>query len=455
MTEFTPHRRQFVIDRGDTPPVPGWQTRVLTSGHRLHHCPALPVADDGDELVLGIALGSGDPARRGGRHVRVVGHHLHTDAGGLLGVYVGDGGDGIVAGSSLALVARLTGAARTRRRLGWYSFNWHPLPTSGRVGVDKLLPATALDLHSGTRRHRAVPAPAEGTVDERAAALERALRSQLEAQRGSTWVALTAGLDSRTVLAAALAAGCDVRTFTQRYPGLADGEWDLIVDLARRAGVEHVTVPLQRRPSTASRRLDEHTDRETVDADRYAVARGGLDFVAPGDRLLRGGIFEYGRRFFDDALGHLTWAEVLEAPHRVSERARMGPIARRSFDDAMIRWVSLRRDLPASAHWIDVFYLDQRIGGWLAAIEQLLDGAVDASLHPANHPDVLGAVVAAADRPALGDAVQRRAIERMAPDLLELPVNPTGLVSRLRAVAQRARLLARMATSELRSLGGL
>ncbi|MGI9600572.1 MAG: asparagine synthase-related protein, partial [Acidimicrobiales bacterium] len=299
---FTPHRRQFFIGPDQRPPVPGWSSRKLSGDRYLHHCPTLPVTDDGGQIVMGPALRGGrdDPDGWGGRYVTIDGESLTTDTSSLLGVYTTAGEHGPVFSNSPSLMAAHSGASPVARRLAWYSLNWHPLPGSGRVGTTKLLPATSVDVTSGEQTLAPLPTPMEGSIDDRAAVLADSLTTQLEslADRPTVWVALTAGLDSRTVLAAALHSGCRVRTYTQRFPSLSDTELAVARAVADAADVDHQIVELGRSSGAVRRDIGRHTDGETVDADRYALARHGLGFAGPDEPILRGGVFEYGRRFF-------------------------------------------------------------------------------------------------------------------------------------------------------------
>jgi hypothetical protein len=96
---------------------------------------------------------------------------------------------------------------------------------------------------------------------------------------------------------------------------------------------------------------------------------------------------------------------------------------------------------------VDSFYLDQRIGGWLAAIEHGLDLLPGRSFQPVNSLPVLRALVTPGIEERLSGELQKDAIRRMAPELLRFPVNPL-------TAFQNAKKLAHRLLPSLSALGG-
>ncbi len=450
MTEPRLHRRQFVIGPRPLAPFDDWRRLELPGGLHLSADPELPLAVAGSRVLLGVAVQTlpdrGDPADElagppprtedwAGRWALLDGDLLAPDAAAALALFHRDG---VWASSSPALLAELTPAlpAGAPIRYG-VGMDWHPPPGSGIEGLGRLLPSQALDLSDGAVVPRPLPQP-DPTRDPDEILERLRLRlvtaiSRLAAAGGPLALPLTGGHDSRALLAAATAAGVTVEAYTFELPGIASADRELPPRLARAVGATHRIIP--RRAPADPQRLelwDRHTARHAVDEDRQCFATGQYDEVAHAAFDL-GDFYEVGRGYYD---------HVLPTGPPASARAMAAILLRElpSPNPAAIEaWAEWVQATPVPGlDWRDRFYLEQRLGGWLAAIDQGLD------LVGVNKVHLAGCAAFIAETLSLPFAMRRRGvphdelIRRMAPALAAFPVNPPGPpLERLRRRARR------------------
>jgi hypothetical protein len=235
------------------------------------------------------------------------------------------------------------------------------------------------------------------------------------AERGSIALPLTGGHDSRALLAAAVATGVKVEAYTLEHPLISSADRDLPPRLASAVGVPHRYIRMGASVNIGRLKLwDDHTAGMAVDADREIFAAGQLDEIAAFDFDL-GDFYEVGRGYYDHVLptgGDIaeTILEELPSPRETDVR----------------EWVAWMQAHPADIDWRDRFYLEQRLGGWLAAIDQGLDLAGVSKIHVASCTSFI------AEGLSLPYAMRRAGIphdeliRRTTPELAEFPVNPPG-----------------------------
>jgi hypothetical protein len=219
----------------------------------------------------------------------------------------------------------------------------------------------------------------------------------------------------------------------------------IAADLSRSLGLKHHVI-------VAEPHVDAQADRVAWERQTLAASSDAIDvvlipgrfyrFFRAGDVLVRGGCFELGRRYYRKQLGDLDLdhhgaQKIWE--HMMAERAL--DLATESEPDAGVNW---RRQHPDGLAAVDSFYLDQRIGGWLALDELALDCTLATLIQPAASDAVLSSLVSGTKKGSEEGRIQLGCIRQLAPNLLNMPINPATQVSfTQRAYRKMKRLMSR------------
>jgi hypothetical protein len=418
---------------------------------------AIEASPDGDEPASRIARLATSEVVSGtsswtGRWMLIGPGTVQVDAGALLPCFYRDIDGATWASTSSALVAEVPGTGpppRVPRALErGRGITWYPPPHSGRVGVRRLLPRQRLTADGVVRtplRPR-TGVPSEETIERLRDLLVTPIE-RLQVPR-RMWVSLTAGIDSRLVLAAAHAANRSFRTYTQVHPRITTPDYVQPPRIARKVGASHIRVPARHAIPSLGTEYDTHADGGIADADRGFYARRQWAFVSPGDTVLRGICFELGRvgdrHYFDQASTVPPPAEEIIA-------GRQGA----ATDDVVSAVEAWRRVLISESNgeegpdWRDQWYLDQRIGGWVAAIEQSLDLVDGERFNIVNCEETYNALLSLPLEMRLTGEHHRALITRMAPALMDIPFNSTADRSPLARIVARVRIDPRAASRRL------
>ena len=310
--------------------------------------------------------------------------------------------------------------------------DWYPPPRSRVAGIHRLLVSQVLALRHDRPIVRWRPlapglAPStdhDRTLDALQATLVTAMRS-IASRHGEVWLPLTAGFDSRLLLAALHGAGVQAQTFTQArpFPTMSRGDRTLPPRLAARVGFSHRLIEPRSRRTHPLSVFDDHTGGHSVDQDRYFYARGQWDDVPASAVVLRGGGFEIARAHF---YSRFPTSETADIAATLAHGFRFSDFHRASYvhPAGVADWLMWMHEHPEALDWRDRLYFEQRVAGWLSATEQALDLLEPEMLNPAICQRYL---VTALGLPA---DVRRRGghqadlIRLMAPELLDEPFNP-------------------------------
>lgn len=471
-----PHlfRRQFFAAPRAVPGFDGWHAETLGPMHvRSHPELQLTRAGGGDgalEVVLigfaldparpeldnaalarRLAVGAGiddvvaaalDLAGRWALLVHAAGelYALH-DACGLRMVHYTRGADGPLFASSPALLGRLaalTPAAHAHayrqsryRREGVE--HWMPSGMTLFTGVGHLVPNHYLRASSAEQvrfwpvRPIGRLTPAESVA--RAALLLRAL-VQAAAARFPLALPISAGFDSRVVLAASQPLAAALYPYTLIYRDLNAQSADVRIPAQMLAGVglPHHVIDCRRAPSPGFSVLyRDSVDDAHEDWERMAY---GMDQEYPADRVaLKGNGAEIAR--------NTNYASL--QPHPTAEsiaRFELGGAELPFMTAAVERWFGPAKEASdrAGIDVLDLFYWEHRMGSWQAR-SQLEWDSVQEAYTPFSHRPLLEALLAVPwrDRKPPRYAVWKALIRALWPRLMEWPVNPLPLGKRLRS----------------------
>lgn len=478
-------RRQFLLAPASVEARPGWRCVDVGGGLRLQVHPdlALTRVADGDRSVtlLGELLDPDRPeasnadlterllgrltrafelhrqtARLGGRWVLLVDDGrervvLH-DACGLRQVcYVRAPSGETACASQPGLLAEALGLEKDDEALAFMATRgdedgyvyWMPGDTTVYRGVRALLPNHQLDLATAEARRFGPGAPPPsipvGEAVVRAADLMRGLLAAAR-RRGPLSLPMTAGWDSRLMLALSRDAARDVYCYTIAYPYVPEDIADVAVParLLARLGLEHhlIRFPADIHPGF---KAVQKASTSSVKAAYSADAQALHEVSPPGRTCVTGDAAEIFKCFYrlpGRGPGEVT-ARDLCALTLIAEH----PFALRAFDD----WLAGAAGQPL--HLLDLFAWEQVAGRWQADVRAEYDIVQD-SLAPLDVRDLLGLLLSVdeAQRRPPAYPFLRELLGHLWSDVLAEPVNPPDPV-RLRT--RVGRLLRRLHLEQL------
>jgi hypothetical protein len=470
-------RRQFLLGPARPRSIDGWQSTTVAPGSLLESGADLTVAQarvgDRELTILGFILDPTDPSRDDGDIARelvsvasldalplatsrfsgrwaIIARHggaglVFTDPAGLRQVhYALDRSGQIWCASQARLLARVLDlpvdddADEFARSVYFRSYAepFWPGEASRYRGVLRLLPNHTLDLRSGRvarfwPTHALRRDPTADPVHDLAALLQGSLLAA--SRRAPLALALTAGWDSRTLLAASHGLAADLLCFT--IDNRVGGDNGIDVRIARRvtgrSGVRHLVIDGQ---AVEPGFFDAF--QASVDTPhRYCAGHAwGLLRDLPAGRLaVTGNLSELGRSYFQTHYPGLPitargFANVLNMQRSPWAVATIG----RWLDDAM----------PVAARYgfdpVDLFHWELYCGTWLAAGQAEWDMATD-TFSPFNGRLVLETVLSVdpARRKLPENVLHRDLMRELWPEVLAEPINPEAVRGRVAHATKR------------------
>ncbi len=468
--EILLYRRQFLISTDPAHVLPGGRQVPAGGGYQVNAHPDLELTrvEDGAKslTLLGFILDPDDPAagneeilRRllasagsieeilpaleplGGRWVLVIHDGAQTgvvqDAGGQRQLYFSRHDAGFVCAAEVGILANSLGLEMDpaavdfirSRRTDDFEIYWMPGDTSLYGGVSALLPNHWLALDTGVVRRFWPVGPLE-PIDPQDALAEclRLLRGQIDSarRRFPLAVPMTAGWDSRLMLALCRDQAPDLYAFTLTYPNLPAGSRDVAVPAAllRKLGIPHHIIPYPKSIDAAFRAIFRRNNASANTA--YCGDIQALHASYPADRVcVTGDVAEVVKCFFvrKRPPGSEITAEEL------AEIAGLGshPFAVAAFG----RWLENAGNPPVGLP--DLFCWEQMAGRWQAKVRAEYD-MVQESFSPLNNLRLLAIMLAlpAEWRQPPEFKLFAALIEALWPDVLCEPINPQERLSRKR-----------------------
>lgn len=288
-----------------------------------------------------------------------------------------------------------------------------------RRGVERILPNHYLDLGAWTTHRHWPPAPIAGSGDpvDAVHTVARVLERHTRAlAAGPAYLALTAGYDSRSVLACAREHRDAIELFTLAIPD-ESGALDVEVArrLARRFGLRHRVIPYQR-PTPAQRDAWVWRTGFAVYEPRGVDATGMYSRLDPGRPEVAGVAGEAARAAYWRELGAgaAVTAQQLLAVMNLPATERLVTRARAWLD-------GLPAERPMQV--VDLFYLEQRLGSWGGVLPYAEAHATAFRFYPFVHRDAFAAMLSLPDDYKLAARFPLDLIRARWPELADIPFN--------------------------------
>lgn len=323
-------------------------------------------------------------------------------------------------------------------------YRW-PGAASPARELKRLLPNHSLDLRTGeAERYWPVGPlqriPAADAVDTLAVLLPGLV--QAVARRHRIALSLTAGIDSRLMLAAARELTDRIDCVTVRQAKMPDDHADIVVPAAllARLNLRHQII---RAPAAMSADFSRYFKRNVFLAhDHYGPDAEAARLYNNGTRVaLTGSGAEVGRCPFRNDISNPDRKHI--RAHELARLQRMGiePFAVKSFESWLMD-AQERYDMKL----LDLFDWEQGHGSWLAMTQLEFDTAWRDIFTPYNSREILTTLlgVEESQRCSPNYRIFRTLIARLWPELLQVPINPISYGDRARNMVRKLLLQARL-----------
>ncbi|MDJ0696790.1 hypothetical protein [Mastigocoleus sp. MO_188.B34] len=449
------HRRQFVIGPEKFLLNETWKSYQLSNSVWLSYCPDLQVTTVKDNngkawYILGIVVetlqSKKSPAEEikqtssdrvpdlystwSGRWVLIGNGKLHLDASGLLGCFYHQNSQGGVwISSSVALLAQIVFKGRSpvidsRQLQHEVGISWYTPPFSRFDGISQLLPSQLLDLDSGEIQSRplmpeiCLDRDYEDILDEIQKILVTTLQ-QLAKISPELWLGITAGYDSRLILALSHAAGIQVQPFTRIAARMSIADMIISQKVAKDCGYSHIFTRNSKYYPERGRLAQEHTGGHVSQGDAEPFVSGvrdnlkGISFGGHGFAVAKSFVPTLPKILPNAEVGASMIADLFQESK--NSTATVG----------LKEWLNWVIDNPQNnLNWRDRFYLEQRQAGWLSSKEQLYDLNNFSRFPILNSAYLYSLFLSIKEEKRFASTIHIDLIDKIAPQLNQYPFNP-------------------------------
>lgn len=458
------HKRQFLISKKKFN-SPDFLTENIERGYFLSFHKDLNVSfsDCKSTILLGIAFKSipgsissdlnsiteknylTKTSNWSGRWILIINHKVFLDPSGMLGCYYGEYNNAMLISSSLSLINEGFVFERDNNYediVYGKMMNWFPPPLTVYKGVKKLLVGQKLNLAKQTIE----PIKVKGNsfinftdaelFSELATRLSHIIKNICEQYKENTYLPLTGGYDSRTILAAFLHNQLSFSSFIFEHEKISQSDKKTPLILSKMFDFPFFSI--KRNSHLNTEKYNEYiafSSGQAKDAGVFFYAHdqyGSLNRKAHTRKqvIVRGGVWELGRKIYTTA----GIDESLTSESEILENFKeCFPIIKESrlHEKSIILWIKHTLETDSNLGLKDRFYLEQRVSGWLAALEQAADLTDFDRVHPANCQDIIDLLTLCKKHP------QTEIIKILKPELLKVKFNNKSVFELLMKVFTR------------------
>ena len=358
---------------------------------------------------------------------------LITDASALMGAFYGEKDGNWFISSSPALIAEIMETS-VKDKVKSDGINWQILPYSVITNVKALLCTQKISF----KGENIQILRKDWICDRRALSTEEKCRmiadilvtasKNIHNYSGKKiLLALTGGKDSRLTFSALIKSGVPFASYTAEHSNISHSDKTAPVEIAKRFGIKHTYI---RKSILNKDKLSDYYrfcagNSNGADAEFYAQSQF-LGF-AEDTLIIRSGLFEAGQSYArsyttPDIAGFTKGMMSYYGELRNSDKQRA------AFEE----WLGIVKEY--SIDYIDIrdrFYIEQRVGGWAAAIEQSLDISDFTSIQIANCAELLSILLSCNDEERKSLALSYETIKLLEPNALTIDINRSSFSDKL------------------------
>ncbi|HEY6048517.1 MAG TPA: hypothetical protein VIV07_05670, partial [Sphingomicrobium sp.] len=316
---------------------------------------------------------------------------------------------------------------------------WYWGPRTSLAEVDFLLPSQWLDLASFSPKFRMLPQAAEALRDEPANMLQAELGKSFQLLAGTgdpIRLAMTGGIDSRTLFAAALNAGVEFETYTMVSAQVHPLDVEVARQISERFGIRHTTLRMGKIDRGEHDWYLWYSAGQTVTLDSDFHAAGLWNHFGRDAIHIRGLGFELNRHKYRDFIAADDQQLIRTNPEQIWKkftRPWVRPLHRynRAAFATYARWLAETLEL-SSMDFRDRLYLEQGIGTWCASAEYGLGATGTKRISLGNSSALYNLFVRESEGSKKHGPLQREMMAAIDPAFLDYPFAKPSRAERLR-----------------------
>lgn len=370
-----------------------------------------------------------------GRWILITPKEIQIDACGLMSAFYVLGNEWCIS-SSLAIMSKITGV-KSKRQVADQGITWQILPYTLVDGVMALLCTQKFTLQN---KNLSVVFN-QWIIDYRnLTTIEKSKRIGEILQNGicniecisnrKIWIALTAGKDSRLTLASALSSNIKFYSFTLEHDNISTCDKKIPHKIAKELGFKHLLIRQKQTNNDKEQEYQQFCNSNSFGIDIKFYAKQQFDQIPTDSIIIRSGIFEaaqkYGRSITDS--------------NRNNFEKNMKRYYKSSFEDkvqmiAFNEWLEYTKSNEID--FIDIrdrMYIEQRVGGWAAGIEQALCINDWDSIQIANCRELVSLLLSATEDERNNLSLSFEPIKNMVPPLHSYPYNKSTIIDKVNLI---------------------
>ena len=306
--------------------------------------------------------------------------------------------------------------------------DYYPIPYTPIEGIFKLLPSQYIDLK--LEKHIAVNEKYLSRQysnlsrkDIRDAVIQRlgnVLKCVEKEFGGEIWLPLTAGYDSRTILAAARKAGVRLSTYTIIRKNIREWDKNIPPKIAKRLKLRHVFLnDMEREDPERLKLFDEHCSGYIVGTERQQFASGTEIPIKLKAMVLWGTVWA---AYIKAYCRNFNNADGVEEILRVINEKCDGIVKKSDVHEKSLReWLKQCEKYPIEGiDWRERMYFEQRNGSWVSGAAQAFDLFDSERIAPVNCTDLMELLLSLNVAP--GDkSFQKEIVDVCCPKIRRIP----------------------------------
>ena len=370
-----------------------------------------------------------------GRWMLIADTEIQTDACGLMSAFYTQGEDWCIS-SSLAIMSQILKVKPTKT-VSDFGLTWQLLPNTLVEGVKCMFCTEKFivkDRILNVYHNQWVTDYTYLTTDEKVERISQVLKAamkNIELFSGlNIMLALTSGRDSRLLLAAALASDIKFSTYTMQHENISVSDKKLPAKIAKSLGLVHRYIKAERFSVFKVEEYLTFNAGNSTGADIMFYAHGQSAKIPSDTVVIRGSVFEAARTF-----GRSIATSDLDGFQKGYEAYYQTSLQDPLQADSFKQWLKYVEKNPIS--FIDIrdrMYVEQRVGGWVAAIEQSLDINEWTSIQIANCRELISVLLSATEEERNAASLSIGAINQLCSSLNRYPYNQSSICDKIRLI---------------------